>query len=564
MRQIQSLRGTHFALSTITDSERFREWLELNRSGPPEKYFEGYRMLVRVCYHAFQAKLHRSRNQFQIETNTEFERAAAELADIDSLSASSEAAHLIKHIEELDQKLSSAHNFEYLEKVLSTLREHVIDPFESVFSEFGEYAVQEAPKVVDNYLASYSLVTYANDTARGYPEGFQHSWMRSRNSGEEFDQGFDGYKTSLCWAYSVLAPSDTDTTELCQEIAAANGWSELDSTFRTAREILLEPFERRVDNHSGFINLHLSSTPEQIADLLSGAPDPEVNIENRLDRFFLWDFVNRANEPLTGSGISGILVLLFGLQRMRSNIGATQPIRVRRVVHPDQPGNNYSYGIETSGWSLEGAGSLHGWIVFVRRATDYSGFGGRQHKLIEEHLSNLEEKGIVEIVELEVDEEVFEHYLDENRHTPNDHQRDLRQPKFDHRRVNRILRRGEDQRTEFKEKLPEDSFSELGKEIVALANHDGGVLLLGVNDDGEIVGIEEPDRLDNGISGILRTSCKPPLSADIHIESTPKGDILIVDIPDASKPIALNYVYYIRTGRNKEKMLYEEIKQRFE
>ena len=213
---------------------------------------------------------------------------------------------------------------------------------------------------------------------------------------------------------------------------------------------------------------------------------------------------------------------------------------------------------------MKGTGTLHGWSVFVHAATDYSGFGGQQYRLIEEHLSNLEEGGIVEIGELEVNQEVLEHYLDENQYAPSNQQRDPRQPKYDKRSLNRIIRRGEGQRTEFKRELPDGSFDELGKEIVALANHEGGVLLLGVTDDGEIVGVEEPDRLDNGISNILRTKCKPPLDAEIHVESTPKGDILIVDIPEVGKPIALNYVYYIRTGRNKEKMLYEEIRHRFD
>lgn len=563
MRRIQTLRGTHVALSTITNPERFHKWVQANRSGPPEKYFEGYRMLVRVCYHAFQEELHTSISSLQIETNTEFERAAAELADIDSLSANSEAANLIKNLDEIDQKLSTTHNIDYLETVLSTLREDVLDPFNTVFSEYGEYSGQESPEKIDSYLACYTLATYANDTVRGYPEGFQYSWMNSRNSTDEFNESFEGYKTSLCWAYSVLAPSTTNTDKLQQEIATANDWAELDSTFGIAREVLLEPFERRVDNYRGLFNLQLSGTPHQISNILTGAPDPEVDIESRLDRLFLWDYANRAGNTLAGTGISGILVVIYGLRRMRSEIGSDQPIRVRRLVHPNKPGNNYSYAIETSGWSLVGAGSLHGWVVFVHTATDYSGFGGRQHRLIEKHLSTLEEKEVVEIDELDVDEEVLEHYLNANQRNSDEQQRDLRQPKYDKRQLSRIIRRGEDQRTEFKEKLPDGSFSELEKEIVALANHEGGVLLLGVDDDGEIVGIEDPDRLDNGITGILRTKCEPPLSAEIHIESTPKGDILIVDIPEVSKPIALDYVYYVRTGRNKEKMLYEEIKQRF-
>ena len=51
-----------------------------------------------------------------------------------------------------------------------------------------------------------------------------------------------------------------------------------------------------------------------------------------------------------------------------------------------------------------------------------------------------------------------------------------------------LIALGEGFTTEFKRSMPSD----LGREICAFANATGGVLLLGVSDAGEIVGVAEP------------------------------------------------------------------------
>ncbi|SFQ64377.1 helix-turn-helix domain-containing protein [Streptococcus equinus] len=55
--------------------------------------------------------------------------------------------------------------------------------------------------------------------------------------------------------------------------------------------------------------------------------------------------------------------------------------------------------------------------------------------------------------------------------------------------VEEILQ-GESKDLEFKEKLPEDSKKYM-KTIVAFSNGDGGRLIIGVNDDREVVGVEQ-------------------------------------------------------------------------
>ena len=81
--------------------------------------------------------------------------------------------------------------------------------------------------------------------------------------------------------------------------------------------------------------------------------------------------------------------------------------------------------------------------------------------------------------------------------------------------IEEILR-GESKDLEFKEKLPEDSKKYM-KTIVAFSNGDGGRLIIGVNDDREVVGVEQTavfsmiDKITNAISD----SCEPLIIPDI-------------------------------------------------
>ncbi len=199
--------------------------------------------------------------------------------------------------------------------------------------------------------------------------------------------------------------------------------------------------------------------------------------------------------------------------------------------------------------------------MFVRIATDYSGFGGRQHDLVEELLSDLSDEGIIAIKELEVQEDTLRAYLEKEQASQQGHTRS-ENPDFDNRQLPRIISDGEGTRTEFKEEFL-DSMIENGKEIAALANYRGGVLIFGVTDQGEVVGVENQEEVENKISGILRDMMDPPLSADIHPITYEGKSLVVVDIPEADQPIGCKYIYYFRSGTNVRKLTYPELKNRF-
>ena len=68
--------------------------------------------------------------------------------------------------------------------------------------------------------------------------------------------------------------------------------------------------------------------------------------------------------------------------------------------------------------------------------------------------------------------------------------------------------------------------SDLGREICAFANATGGIILIGVDDTGTVVGVGDHNRLKSQVQSIAR-SADPPVA--VEVES--KGDVLSVTIP---------------------------------
>jgi hypothetical protein len=73
-----------------------------------------------------------------------------------------------------------------------------------------------------------------------------------------------------------------------------------------------------------------------------------------------------------------------------------------------------------------------------------------------------------------------------------------------------ILCRGEGPRIEFKREFPAQAHA-IGKEMAALANTGGGVLLMGVTDNGDPTGIDDADKVVERLAGIAHGCLgKPP------------------------------------------------------
>lgn len=75
------------------------------------------------------------------------------------------------------------------------------------------------------------------------------------------------------------------------------------------------------------------------------------------------------------------------------------------------------------------------------------------------------------------------------------------------------------------------------KEIVAFANCNGGKLYVGVQDDGTVIGLENPDETALQISNMVRDAIKPDVTMFLHYNTIEEGgkQIIAVDIQRGTK-----------------------------
>lgn len=93
--------------------------------------------------------------------------------------------------------------------------------------------------------------------------------------------------------------------------------------------------------------------------------------------------------------------------------------------------------------------------------------------------------------------------------------------------------RRESESVEFKLIVADD----VKKEIIAFANYEGGKLYIGIQDDGTVVGVADPDSETLQISNMVRDAIKPDLTMFIHYETVEMEgkQVVLVDIQQGTE-----------------------------
>jgi predicted HTH transcriptional regulator len=98
--------------------------------------------------------------------------------------------------------------------------------------------------------------------------------------------------------------------------------------------------------------------------------------------------------------------------------------------------------------------------------------------------------------------------------------------------LRRLVALGEGQHIEFKRRMPRPE--RLAREAIALANAQGGRVLLGVGDDGEIVGVRDAAEEEFALRRAMEEHCDPPVNYLIEsVPVTAKREVLVVDVPES-------------------------------
>lgn len=129
-----------------------------------------------------------------------------------------------------------------------------------------------------------------------------------------------------------------------------------------------------------------------------------------------------------------------------------------------------------------------------------------------------------------------------------------------------LISRGEDSRTQIKQSQDVTNVKSLAGEMVAFANSKGGRILIGVDDNGSVIGLSPGDirRINQLISNTATDCVRPSINPETENISVGGLLVMVVTVPEGiSKPYADNDgVFWVKSGADKRRVTSREEVQR--
>ena len=118
-----------------------------------------------------------------------------------------------------------------------------------------------------------------------------------------------------------------------------------------------------------------------------------------------------------------------------------------------------------------------------------------------------------------------------------------------------LIRQGEGAAVEFKERVSQS----LARQFAGFANAAGGKVILGVDDTGAVVGVEDSNALRARIQDLAR-NCDPP----VQIVVEPVGRVIVIHVRESEdKPVQCADGFFARQGAVTQKLTQREIRDFF-
>ena len=570
---ITNLIGSATLFEEVTNHECFLEWSKKNHDIQEiDEFLEGYRILVRSSLHILGYSYLVQNGPVEIETDYQFLKGLRELGDIVKVQSDCEAAALSRKIDKHNRQIALATTPKELKSRVDDATEQLAEPLTQQLSDI----VQAVPdtlttKQAATWAAAEQCFTFLVDQRENMPWGLYVSDFDIIISDQsELDAGVKGYTLGLEYLWRLFSDKLQLGGSLFDDLHQIDEWKDIDTQYygKIQRQFF-QPFgeEHGVELGDSTLVLVESFPREVLSHLFADDRIPVIGKEEQLKQLLLWEHAERLDEHSLDKGALFVSIV-EGMVRVRQKIDTEEPVFVRRFIHPDPDadGNNFSYAVRVDSPHLLGSGGMKGWATFVRLGTDYSGYGTSQYNRTEKVLEYLSSDSLVEIEEMSIPEERFKHLLEENHGgmSPDIEgaSQIVRKPKYAGMTIEEILA-GESEKVEFKRQFP--GSDKVAKEIAALANTAGGVLVIGVKDDGSIYGVDDTEDLQLRIANLVTSEkFRPPIYPNFEVKEISDNSIVIIEVEELDRPCAVGYRYYARVGTSVEKQLFEELKQRFD
>lgn len=103
--------------------------------------------------------------------------------------------------------------------------------------------------------------------------------------------------------------------------------------------------------------------------------------------------------------------------------------------------------------------------------------------------------------------------------------------------IQELIKQPESKTLEFKQDL--SSLKPIIKTVIAFANTAGGVIVVGIEDDGKIVGIDDPFKMEEKIASAIADNIKPLIMPDVEFATVEDKTLLIIKVAHTIGPFYL-------------------------
>ncbi len=119
---------------------------------------------------------------------------------------------------------------------------------------------------------------------------------------------------------------------------------------------------------------------------------------------------------------------------------------------------------------------------------------------------------------------------------------------------------GETHSVEFKESLC--LINEIGQAVSAFSNTNGGIILVGVKDNGKILGVQIGKKTLEDLANYIKTNTDNHAFPKISVTDVDGKNVVIVEVRESDeKPVFFKEKTYIRMGKSKHKLSASEIRK---
>jgi len=111
-----------------------------------------------------------------------------------------------------------------------------------------------------------------------------------------------------------------------------------------------------------------------------------------------------------------------------------------------------------------------------------------------------------------------------------------------------VLKKLESHLVEFKREWKDEFL----KEVCAFANSDGGTIFIGMDKNGNPIGVKNPEKLLEDLPNKIRDVLS--MTVIVKLEEIESKKIIRLEVPSSRIPVSYNGKFYVRTGSTKQEL----------